>query len=159
MMLKTDKLFRAIRLGEVEVEERFCKDIPNWQACEKFAYSWVAKFSWVGVYILIYYTFVPESALWMWALLPLHCIMTPLQGVIINWWAHIIGYTNYKLPDTSKNLMPFDIFMMGEGYHNNHHGNPNNIRFAEKWYEIDPAYPIIRILDFMSIIKIKNIGI
>ena len=159
MMIKTDKRFRAIRLGKVEVEDRFCINLPEWLIFEKFAYTWTAKIAWVVAYVLFYYKFVPENALWLWCLLPLHCLMTPIQGVIINWCAHIYGYTNYNLTNTSKNLMPFDIFMMGEGYHNNHHANPNKIRFSRKWYEIDPPHSIILLFDGIGIIKIKKANI
>lgn len=158
MMVKTDKLFRAIRLGTEPVEERFCKNVPRWEFMEKYAYTWPVKVSWLVAYTVAYYFLVPDTALWLWAFLPLHAIMTPLQGVIINWWAHIIGYTNYKVSDTSKNLMPFDIFMMGEGYHNNHHANPASANFSKKWYEIDPVYPIILTFNWLGIIKLVKAG-
>lgn len=155
MMMKTDKLFRAINKGEMELEDRFNHNLPMWNFMEKYGYSWPVRIGWVAVYISLYYAFVPENAQWMWALLPLHCLMTPLQGAIINWYGHVVGYVNHKVSNTSRNLMPFDIFMMGEGYHNNHHAQPNSPNFAQKWYEIDPVYPFIRLFDFLGIIKLK----
>ena len=68
--------------------------------------------------------------------------MAPIHGVIINWYAHIYGYVNFKLKDTSKNLLPFDFLMMGEAYHNNHHKNGSNANFGVRWFEIDPTYLI-----------------
>ena len=85
--------------------------------------------------------------------------MGPIHGTVVNWFAHKIGYTNYKVEDTSKNLMPFDIFMLGEGYHNNHHAQGSKANFARKWYEIDPIYPIIRIMDFVGLIKLNPVAI
>jgi hypothetical protein len=35
---------------------------------------------------------------------------------------------------------------MGDAWHNNHHGNPLGITTKEKWWEIDPAGGIIRIV-------------
>lgn len=159
MMLKTDKLFRAIRLGKYEVEERFNKNLPMWSLMEKYGYTWLAKISWLGVYILLYYFFVPENAQWMWFLLPVHCLMTAFQGAIVNWWAHIIGYTNFKVSDTSKNLIPFDLIMMGEGYHNNHHAHPNSANFSKKWYELDPVYPVILLFNWMGIVRLKRVKV
>jgi stearoyl-CoA desaturase (delta-9 desaturase) len=80
-------------------------------------------------------------------------MMGPLHGVIINWFAHKIGYTNFKVKDTSVNLMPVDVFMMGEGYHNNHHHRPSSPNFGSKWYEIDPSYPFILLMRWTGVIK------
>jgi stearoyl-CoA desaturase (delta-9 desaturase) len=43
--------------------------------------------------------------------------------------------------------------MMGELFQNNHHKLPNSMNFASKWYEIDPTYPIIKLLTWIKIIK------
>ena len=58
-----------------------------------------------------------------------------------------------------QNLMPYDIFMLGEGYHNNHHAEGGMANFARKWYEIDPVYPIIRIMDWVGLIKINPLAL
>ena len=55
------------------------------------------------------------------------------------------------------NLFPIDIFMMGEGYHNNHHKFPSRINFGYKWHELDPTYPIILMLKWLRVIKIKQV--
>jgi len=153
MMMKTDKSFRAIRQGKIELEDRFNSNLPNWSLMENYAYSLRMKFMWLCIYVVIYYFLVPDNAQWMWVFLPLHLLMTPLQGAIVNWFAHIYGYTNYKVSDTSKNLIPFDLVMMGEGYHNNHHANPMSVNFGKKWYEWDLSYPPLWLLDKIGIIK------
>jgi stearoyl-CoA desaturase (delta-9 desaturase) len=43
--------------------------------------------------------------------------------------------------------------MMGELYQNNHHRHPKNVNFAARWFEIDPAYPIIWVLKQMRIVR------
>jgi len=45
---------------------------------------------------------------------------------------------------------------MGELMQNNHHKSPNSINFAKKWYEFDPTYPVILLLDRVRIIKLKK---
>ena len=82
--------------------------------------------------------------------------MAPLHGVIINWFAHIYGYVNFKVKDTSKNLFRFDFLMMGEGYHNNHHKHASRANFGYKWYEIDVTYLIIRVLNAVGLIQLKH---
>ena len=85
--------------------------------------------------------------------------MAPIHGVIINWFAHIYGYTNFKVKDTSKNLLPFDFLMMGESYHNNHHTHSGRANFGVKWHEIDFTYCIMVVLDKLKIIKLKKAAI
>ena len=81
--------------------------------------SFVVKIVMAAAYTLFYIQFA--TAWWMYLLIPVHILMGPVHGTIVNWFAHKIGYTNHDVDNTSKNLMPFDPFMLGEGYHNNHH--------------------------------------
>jgi len=156
MMVKTDRVFREIRKGTYPVPEKFTHNLPMWEFMEAHAYTWKVRLAWLAFYVALYALFVPTNAQWMWVLLPLHCLMTPLQGAIINWFAHLIGYTNHKVSDTSRNLMPFDFLMMGEGYHNNHHAMPARARFSQRWFEWDPVYPIIVVLDRLGVIKLQR---
>ncbi|HTF82706.1 MAG TPA: hypothetical protein VL947_13315, partial [Cytophagales bacterium] len=66
------------------------------------------------------------------------------------------GYVTFKVSDTSKNMMPVDLFMMGEGFHNNHHTHGNRANFAYKWYEIDPTYQAIKVFNLLGIIKLPK---
>ena len=43
--------------------------------------------------------------------------------------------------------------MMGELYQNNHHRHPKKANFAVRWFELDPAYPIIWLLKQMRIVR------
>lgn len=156
MMLRTDKIFRGIKNGKIKLDEKFCKNLPEWKFMEKYAYKIPSRILWIAVYVGFYYVYVPENAAWMWALLPLHFLMTPTQGVIINWFAHRIGYRNYEVSDTSTNLMPFDIITLGEGYHNNHHAYSGDANFSKKWYELDLCYPAIVLFDAMGIIALSK---
>jgi len=104
--------------------------------------------------VFIYYSLAPS--LWWFLLLPLTIFMNPLHGVVINWFAHKYGYTNHKMNNTSKNLMPVDVFMLGEGYHNDHHHHPSNANFGSKWYEIDPVYYVILLFHKLGIIRLNR---
>ncbi len=77
-------------------------------------------------------------------------------GVIINWCAHKYGYINFEVKNTSKNLLPIDILMLGEGYHNNHHKFSSRANFGYQWYEIDPIYPFLILFDKVGIIRLKQ---
>jgi stearoyl-CoA desaturase (delta-9 desaturase) len=52
--------------------------------------------------------------------------------------------------------MPVDILMMGEGFHNNHHAYGADPNFGKKWFEIDPTYQVIKVLNTLSIIKVRK---
>ena len=155
MMWRTKGVYQAINRKELKVEAKYIKNVPQWEAFDKFASSGVSRMFWAALYVLFFSFFV--TSLWQWLLLPVALFMAPIHGVIINWFAHIYGYTNFKVSDTSKNLLPFDFLMMGEGYHNNHHANSGSANFGGvKWHEIDLTYCIMIILDKFKIISIKK---
>ena len=154
MFVKTWKIFDAIKFGKMEIEPRFKKDIPSWKSFDDIAYHWITRLFWGACYILFYIFFATHW--WMYLLLPIHFMMGPIHGVMINWYAHKIGYINFKVKDTSVNLLPVDVLMMGEGYHNNHHMYPSRPNFGNKWFELDPAYPFIVLMKWTVIIKMQG---
>lgn len=154
MMWRTKIIYTDIYWKKMEIEERYKKDLPEWNSFEKFANSWGSRLFWAACYIMFYIYFA--SAWWMYLFLPLHFFIGPFHGAIINWFSHKYGYVNFKLDDTSKNLLPIDFLMLGESYHNNHHmysGRPN---FGYRWFEFDPVYPFIKLFDKLKIIQLKT---
>jgi stearoyl-CoA desaturase (delta-9 desaturase) len=155
MMWKTKTIYSAIAAKKVIPEDRFVEGVPQWQAFDVFARSWVSRLIWGIVYFGIYWMYV--DAWWLWLLLPMQWMFSPIHGAIINWFAHKYGYTNFKVGDTSKNFLPVDILMMGESYHNNHHKYGSRANFGGiRWHEIDPTYQVIKVLNFFKIIKLKD---
>jgi stearoyl-CoA desaturase (Delta-9 desaturase) len=95
----------------------------------------------------------------MYLLIPIHILIWPVHGTIANWFAHKYGYANFKMNNTARNLLPVDILMLGESYHNNHHKYPASVNFGGvRWHEIDPVYPVIQLLHWLRIIKIKSLS-
>ncbi len=155
MMWRTKNIYQDINKKRIEIAEEFTRNVPQWEWFDKIASSKISRLIWGTLYVLFFYTFT--TAWWQWLLLPIAFLMAPIHGVIINWFAHIYGYVNFKVKDTSKNLLPFDFLMMGEGYHNNHHKNANRSNFGGvRWYEIDPTYLIMKLLDAVGLIQIKE---
>jgi stearoyl-CoA desaturase (Delta-9 desaturase) len=153
MMWKTKTIYADINLRRIPVDARFTEGMPQWDAFDKFARSWVSRIMWGTIYVAIYYTFA--TTWWLWLLLPIQFLMTPVHGAIINWFAHKYGYRNFEVGDTSKNFLPVDFLMMGESYHNNHHKNGGRANFGGiRWHEIDPTYVVIKILDKLNIIHL-----
>lgn len=154
MMMRTFKVFKDIFRENVKIEPQYEKGVPDWSAFDKMASSGFARIFWITFYVAFYYFFATHWL--MYLLIPIHIGMGPVHGVIVNWFAHKFGYSNFEMENTSVNLMPWDIFMMGEGLHNNHHRNATRANFGYKQYEFDPTYPIILLLDKLNIIQLRK---
>lgn len=154
MMWKTKNVYNSILYKKIQLEEKYLKDLPHWPLMEKLGDNWISRVLWGVFYVAFYAIFATQW--WMFLLLPIHFVMGPFHGAIINWFAHKIGYVNFKLKDTSKNFLPIDFLMLGESYHNNHHkfgGRPN---FGYRWFEIDPIYPFIKLFNWLGIIRLRK---
>ena len=156
MMWKTRTIYSDIFSGKTKVEDRFLKNLPDWNWFDRFAHSSFSRLLWTAAYAWLFYQFAGLS--WLWLLFPFALVLGPLHGAIINWYAHKYGYTNYKLKNTAHNLFHVDVLMLGESYHNNHHQFPSSVNFGRKWHEIDPVFPMIRLLAKLHVIKIKQAG-
>ncbi|MFN4086700.1 MAG: acyl-CoA desaturase [Spirosomataceae bacterium] len=153
MMWRTKNFYNTIVHNQDNIEEKYKKGIPNWPFMEKLGDRWISRLAWGVLYTLFYIQFA--TAWWMFLLLPIHYLMGPIHGVIINWYAHKYGYRNFEVSDTAKNLLPFDFLMLGESYHNNHHKFGGRANFGIKWHEFDPTYPFIKLLQAFKIIRLK----
>jgi stearoyl-CoA desaturase (delta-9 desaturase) len=89
-------------------------------------------------------------------LLPIHFMMGPIHGAIVNWCGHKYGYRNFDTTqhDKSRNTLIFDFVTMGELFQNNHHKFGMSPNFAARRFEIDPTYPIIKLLAWLKIIDL-----
>ena len=144
MMLRSAKEFNDILLERKKIDPVYTHEVPKWKSFDLFANKKWVRISWGLSYIAFYIAFATDW--WMFLFLPLHFVMGPFHGVIVNWCAHKYGYTNFKTNNTSKNFLPFDFLMMGESYHNNHHANSSNPNFGHRWFELDLTYPLVRVL-------------
>ncbi|TVR82199.1 MAG: acyl-CoA desaturase [Chitinophagaceae bacterium] len=155
MMWQTRTIYNDINYGRIEVDPKFSSGAVQWSAFEKFADSWPNRLGWAFAIIGIYAFFA--TSWWLWLLLPVHLVMGPVQGAMVNWFSHKIGYRNFKVKDTSTNSLPFDFLLLGENYHNNHHKFGGRANFGGvRWHEIDITYQIIKVLNKINVIKLKK---
>lgn len=154
MMWQTKKIYADIMDKRIETEERFNKNLPDWPWMDKWAQSIPNRILFACLYTGFYVMFAHHW--WLFVLIPVHILMGPVHGSIINWFAHKYGNVSYKLNNTSRNFIPIDILMLGENYHNNHHKFPSSSNFGIKWYEVDPIYYIMLVLQAAGIIKIRK---
>jgi stearoyl-CoA desaturase (delta-9 desaturase) len=153
MMWKTKDIYNNILNYKSSPEKRFVENIPNWNLIERIGDSWISRIGWGTFYVLFYIYFVPMDMWYLFLLIPIHFLMGPVHGAIVNWSGHMYGYQNFDNNDKSRNSLAIDVLMMGELYQNNHHKLPNRVNFAFKWFEFDPTYPIIRLLGWLGIIR------
>tara|TARA_B100000035_G_scaffold283105_1_gene265068 strand:- start:730 stop:1239 length:510 start_codon:yes stop_codon:yes gene_type:complete len=65
---------------------------------------------------------------------------------VTNVLCHTLGW-GYRNFDTNDNSVNINIFPVNcATLHNNHHANPTSINNAVKWYEIDMAYYVIKLI-------------
>jgi len=70
----------------------------------------------------------------------LHCFL--MQTCLTHIPA--LGYKNYNTKDNSINSPWLFPFILGEAWHNNHHGDAKNPNYGGRnWWELDPTYWII----------------
>ena len=151
-MFKTAKEYQ--KYSKIVAENKYTdKDLPRWPLLEKIGDSYFTRILFAIGYIGIYTLFSPS--LWLFLLIPIHILMGPIHGFIVNWFGHRLGYRNFKkLHDNSRNTLFIDILMMGELYQNNHHKRPNKTNFAYKWFEFDFGYIIMKLFHKLRIITI-----
>ena len=103
-------------------------------------------------YYFLIHAFILMSLLLInpWASVYLYLAPVALVWIIgnsINYFSHTMGYRNHSTDDNSKNNIILAIIFGGEGWHNNHHADPGNFYFGEKWWEFDISGWIIKKLN------------
>ena len=158
MMLHTVVIFRGFLTGKNLPDAEFTQEyIPMWDRLDKLGHHVITRLFFMIGYVAFYYFFAPNY--WWFLLLPIHFMMGPIQGAIVNWFGHKLGYRNFNNGDHSKNTTPFGIIMMGELFQNNHHHAKYDPNFAKKWYEFDLTFLIMRGLNYIKIIKLKPLAL
>lgn len=155
MMAATLEHYQGYNHRRVEPEPRFEKPLPpEWPLIDRFGRTWYSHLMFMGLYTAFYVAFAPHWA--FYALLPVHFMMGPIHGAIVNWCGHMYGYRNFDTTadDRSRNTLVFDFVTMGELFQNNHHKFAMSPNFAARKFEIDPTYPVIKLLNSLRIIDL-----
>jgi stearoyl-CoA desaturase (delta-9 desaturase) len=149
--------FWKVQLGNVyyymrevkksDVVERYARDIKEgWWDRQVFKHGWVG---------LTLGTVALCSVLGIgWGLLAagIHAVMYVfVLSSSINGLCHHVGYKNFD--NTATNLRFLALLTGGEGLHNNHHGHPRSPKFSWRQSEIDPAWPVIKLLTMLRLAK------
>jgi fatty-acid desaturase len=96
---------------------------------------------WLGGWSFVIYGFVLRAVL-LWH-----------STWFINSVTHVFGYKTYEIEDNSRNLWWAALLTYGEGWHNNHHAQPNVAKAGRKWWEIDMTWWAIRALQSLGLAR------
>ena len=75
------------------------------------------------------------------------------QVSALNSLTHMFGTRPFKMKDNySHNNALFGLITWGEGWHNNHHAIPESANFSFHWYQLDPGFAVIRLLEAFRLV-------
>jgi stearoyl-CoA desaturase (delta-9 desaturase) len=154
MMNATRKKYHDLAYRVTTPEARFEGNIPEWRALDRLGQSWAMRLAWGAAYGLFYVAFATHA--WQFALVPIHWVMGPVHGAIVNWCGHRYGYKSFDNGDDSRNTLVFDLVTWGELFQNNHHKYGMSPNFAVRWFELDPTFQVMRLLSWLKIIDLGD---
>ena len=134
--------------NKAEIPHKYAPDMAR----DKY-YIWLSKYHWLPltVFGLLVWAFAGyEIMLWTVFLrvtLGLHATW------LVNSASHIWGTQRFATRDDSRNNWFVAIITMGEGWHNHHHAHPTSARHGLDWYEWDPTWLQIRLLEKLGIVS------
>ncbi len=141
-------IFPVRRFFDRETYFKFAPDIardPYYRWLDTWFLLWqipiaVALYCAGGWPFVVYGTFVRAVALW-------HCTW------FVNSATHFWGYRNFEVEDNARNLWWVGVLAYGEGWHNNHHAHPRNAKAGLHWWEYDPTFWAIWVLQKVGLAK------
>ena len=153
MMWRTKRRYEGLRKGTIRPESRFEGGYPEWPAVDDFFNRWSVSVGFGVAYTAYYFVFAPHWAYFL--LLPIHYLMGPIHGAIVNYCGHKYGYRNFETAysDKSRNTLIVDVVTMGELFQNNHHARPASLNFAARRFELDPAFLALRVLARLNVVQ------
>jgi len=81
-----------------------------------------------------------------------HTVVYVTLNAAVNGAGHTFGYKSFANDATNLKLLALVTF--GEGLHNNHHARPAAPKLSAFRGEIDPAWPVIRLLEKLRLVKV-----
>ena len=72
---------------------------------------------------------------------------------MVNSVCHVWGSAPYATGDSSRNNLFVALLTLGEGWHNNHHHAPYSARQGLRWYQIDPTWWLLRLLQAVGLAR------
>ena len=110
-------------------------------------YAWLPPLTWaLGCFALGGWAGVAWG-MGLSTILVLHCVG------LINSLGHLRGSQRYDTGDGSRNNALLAALTLGDGWHNNHHHCMESARHGFRWWELDPTYWSLRVLERLGIVR------
>lgn len=93
--------------------------------------------------ILLLLLISPVLVYFVWVL---PVAISHLSQAAFNYFAHTYGYKNASSTDKSTNNFLLWPFILGDAWHSNHHTNAKSYTTKEKYWELDPAALLIKVV-------------
>lgn len=78
---------------------------------------------------------------------------------LVNSVGHRRGRREFETRDGSRNSFGLALITLGEGWHNNHHRHSASARLGLRWWELDPAYAVLRAMAWVGLVRdIKTVS-
>ena len=150
-------------LSRIALYDRYARDIirDRFYVCLERAIVGIVLLSWVVYFacgfsagLLLGDTLMNAvqfgASVWLWGV-----VVRTVAVWHITWsgnsFPHLWGYRNYETNDNSRNNIFVAIIISGEGFHNNHHADPNSASNGHRWWEVDLTYLFLRLLVFAGL--------
>jgi stearoyl-CoA desaturase (delta-9 desaturase) len=131
-----------------EAWRKYCRDLA-----EDRYYLWLLRYRMVPQVV----TVVLLGLTLGWSALPA-CFFLPLvlwmhSTYCVNSVCHLrlLGFRTHDTRDFSRNVWWVSVFALGEGWHNNHHAFPGSARHGQAWWQFDPGWAFIRLLQGLGL--------
>jgi stearoyl-CoA desaturase (delta-9 desaturase) len=142
--------------ADTAMQGRYAPDL-----CKDPVHVWFSKYHWVPLTASAPILFGAGWAisgwhgavgLMLWGVF-LRTTLSLHASWLVNSATHLWGRRRFETNDGSHNNWWVALLTGGEGWHNNHHAHPVSARHGLAWYEFDPNYYFIWLLEKVGLAK------
>ena len=119
----------------------------------QFLLIWLNNYHWVPLVVLAVILYAMGGAPFVFWGIFLRVTVGLHATWLVNSASHIWGTQRFTTRDDSRNNWFVALITMGEGWHNNHHAHPTSARHGLDWYEWDPTWLQIRLLEKLGVVS------
>ena len=114
---------------------------------------WLERYFWAPQVLLAAILYLLGG--WSWVVwgIGVRTIFTYHATWLVNSASHTWGYKNFPTDDDSKNNPWVALISWGEGWHNNHHAHQRSARHGLRWYELDPTWWQLKLLERIGVVR------
>jgi stearoyl-CoA desaturase (delta-9 desaturase) len=114
---------------------------------------WLERYFWAPQVALAVVLFLLGG--WSWVVwgVAVRTVFTYLATWLVNSASHTWGYKNFATDDDSMNNPWVALISWGEGWHNNHHAHQRSARHGLRWFELDPTWWQLKLLEMVGVVR------